>query len=520
MNVLVFIILLLLFSGIFFLLGYILSDKIKEKKRREALKSAEGIISEAKREAEHIKEEARKEARDTLDRMRIEFEKETRSVKKDLQHRERRIMEKENALDRKSELVGKKEQGLYRRERELQQRERAVRAKEERYTQLIEEQTKKLEEISGMTREEAKQMLISSLENEARREAAQMIKEIKEKAKEEAEKEAKRIISEAIQRCATDHVVETTVSVIDLPNDDMKGRIIGREGRNIRTFETLTGVEVIVDDTPEAVTISSFDPIRREIARIALEKLIKDGRIHPARIEEVVEKTKKEMEEIIRNVGEETALELGIPDLHPEIKKLLGRLKYRTSYGQNVLLHSKEVAYLAGIMAGELKLDVLTAKRAGLLHDIGKALDQHHEGTHALIGADILRRYGEDPVVVNAVAAHHEEVEPESPIAVLIQAADAISGSRPGARRETLEAYIKRVEKLEEIASSFDGVGKAYAMQAGREIRIIVEPDRVSDEDLSTLASEIAEKIQRELRYPGQIKVTVIREKRAVEYAK
>ncbi|RKZ20832.1 ribonuclease Y [bacterium] len=520
MNVLVFIILLLLFSGIFFLLGYILSDKIKEKKRKEALKSAEDIISEAKREAEHIKEEARREARDTLDRMRIEFEKETRSVKKDLQHRERRIMEKENALDRKSELLGKKEQELYRRERELQQRERAVRAKEERYTQLIEEQTKKLEEISGMTREEAKQMLISSLENEARREAAQLIREIKEKAKEEAEKEAKRIISEAIQRCATDHVVETTVSVIDLPNDDMKGRIIGREGRNIRTFETLTGVEVIVDDTPEAVTISSFDPIRREIARIALEKLIKDGRIHPARIEEVVEKTKKEMEEIIRNVGEETALELGIPDLHPEIKKLLGRLKYRTSYGQNVLLHSKEVAYLAGIMAGELKLDVLTAKRAGLLHDIGKALDQHHEGTHALIGADILRRYGEDPVVVNAVAAHHEEVEPESPIAVLIQAADAISGSRPGARRETLEAYIKRVEKLEEIASSFDGVGKAYAMQAGREIRIIVEPDRVSDEDLSTLASEIAEKIQRELRYPGQIKVTVIREKRAVEYAK
>jgi len=514
------IVLIIVVAGVMFTFGYFFSIRIREKKIISVKELAEKIKEEAEKEAETIKRSATLESKELMGRLKNEFERNTKNTTKELQQRERRLADKEMGLERKSAFLHKKEQDLQRREKEITQKERAIRAKEERYTRLIGEENKKLEEISGMTTNEAKELLLENLKTQVKYEAAQMTREIKEKARMQAEKEAKEIIASAIQKCATDHVTETTVTVVSLPNDDMKGRIIGREGRNIRAFENATGIEVIIDDTPEAVILSGFSPIRREVARIAIERLIVDGRIHPARIEEVVAKAQKDVEDMTVRAGEDTVLEAGIPGIHPELIKLLGRLKYRMSYGQNVLQHSKEVAYLAGLMAGELGLDISDAKRAGLLHDIGKAVDQKYEGTHALIGAEIAKKFGENPIVVNAIAAHHEEVEPISPIAVLVQSADAISGSRPGARRETLEAYIKKLDKLEQIASSYDGVGKVYAMQAGREIRLIVEPEKVSDAEIEEVANEVARQIEKELQYPGQIKVTVIREIRSSEYAK
>jgi len=505
---------------VFFFLGFYVNRKIGELKVYNAKRIAESIIDEAKKEAENTMREAALETRDKMYKAKLEFEKQTEKKKKELQAVERKLADREANLERKSDLLTRRERDLQRRERDLGLKERTVKAKDDRYKQLLEEENAKLERIAGMTSEQAKQRLMANLEAQARYEAAQMIKEIKDRAKESAEKEAKEVITSAIQRCATDHVVESTVSVVSLPNEEMKGRIIGREGRNIRAFEIATGIEVIIDDTPEAVSLSGFDPVRREIARLALETLVADGRIHPARIEEIVGKTEKQVEDLIARIGEETLLELGIPDVHPEVAKLLGRLKYRTSYGQNVLQHSKEVAHIAGLMASELDFDCAQTRRAGLLHDLGKAVDQSHEGTHAKIGAELAKKYGESEVVINSILAHHEDVEAKSPISVLVAAADAISGARPGARRETLEAYIKRLDKLEEIANSFRGVDTAYAIQAGREIRIIVQPEDISDVQAAELASMIAKRIEAELKYPGQIKVTVIREMRAVEYAK
>ncbi len=422
-------------------------------------------------------------------------------------------MHKEEAIDRKSDSLERKEEAINKRSKKLDEKENLI---DELYNKQVEE----LERLSGLTSDEAKEILLNDIKKEIAHESAIMIKEMENKAREEAEKKAKEVISCAIQKCAADHVAESTVTVVALPNDEMKGRIIGREGRNIRTLETLTGIDLIIDDTPEAVVLSGFDPIRREVARIALEKLIIDGRIHPARIEEMVEKAKKEVDNVIRKEGEQAAFETGIHGLHSELIKLLGRLKYRTSYGQNVLRHSIEVAHLAGIMAAELGTDVKVAKRAGLLHDIGKAVDHEVEGPHVDIGVDLARRYKESKEVLHAIAAHHGDIEPETVEAVLVQAADAISAARPGARRETLEAYIKRLEKLEEIANSFEGIEKSYAVQAGRELRIMVKPENVRDDEIIHTAREIVKKIEAELDYPGQIKVNVIRETRAIEYAK
>lgn len=503
-----------------FFLGILIAMKLGENKLIRAKGLAEKLIKEAELEVERRKKEVELEAKDRFIQAKLKFERETEAAKRELERHQRKLREKEKNIDRKVELLSKRENEVSRREKENMLKEKSLLAKEERLHQLISEENVKLERIARMTTEEAKRQLMANLESEVRHEAAQMIKEIRDKAKEQAKREAREIIVGAIQRCVVEHVGESTVTLVTLPNDDMKGRIIGREGRNIRAFETATGVEVTVDDTPGAVTLSSFDPVRREIAKFALEKLMEDGRIQPARIEEVVKKAEEELEERIKRLGEEAVLDVGIPGIHPELIKLIGKMNYRTSYGQNVLQHSREVAYIAGLMAGELDLDVATAKRCGLLHDIGKVLDQSYEGTHAKIGAEICQKYGESPEVVNAVASHHEEVEPESLYAVLIQAADAISGSRPGARRETLEAYIKRLEKLEDIANAFTGVERAFAIQAGREIRIMVEPTKIDDLRAVQLASEIASRIEEELKYPGQIKVTVIRETRAVNYAK
>ncbi|MBS5335581.1 MAG: ribonuclease Y [Clostridiales bacterium] len=495
------------------LIGYIYRKNVGEKAIGSAEQKARNLILDAENKSETLRKEAILEAKEEAHRLRSDAEKDARERRAEIQRSERRLIQKEESIDRKLENIEKKEESIV-------QKEQNIVNKQKDLDKIISKQLEELERISGYTVDEAKALLLSNIEKEVRHDASLMIKDIESKAKEEADKKAKYIITGAIQRCAADHVAESTVSVVALPNDEMKGRIIGREGRNIRAIETLTGVDLIIDDTPEAVILSGFDPVRREIARVALEKLIVDGRIHPARIEEMVEKAEREVNAIIKEEGEQAAFEVGIHNLHPELVKLLGRLKYRTSYGQNVLKHSVEVAHLAGLMAGELGLDIKLAKRAGLLHDIGKALDHEVEGTHVDIGIDVLRRYKESEAVINGMAAHHGDYEPKSMEAVLIAAADALSAARPGARRETLDAYIKRLEKLEEIANTTPGVEKSFAIQAGREIRIIAKPEDVNDEEIVFLAREISKKIESELEYPGQIKVNVVRETRAIDYAK
>jgi ribonuclease Y len=484
-----------------------------ESKIGTAEEKSREIIDEALKTAETKKREALLEAKEESLKTKNELEKETRERRAELQRYERRVLSKEENLDKKSENMEKREAGLAAREDGLNKRDAEVKS-------LYEKGIQELERISGLTSEQAKEYLLKSVEDDVKHDTAKLIKELDNKAKEEADKKAKEYVVTAIQRCAADHVAETTVSVVQLPNDEMKGRIIGREGRNIRTLETLTGVELIIDDTPEAVVLSGFDPVRREVARIALERLIVDGRIHPARIEEMVEKAQKEVETNMREEGESAALEVGIHGLHPELIRLLGKLKYRTSYGQNALKHSIEVAQLSGLMAGEMGLDIRMAKRAGLLHDIGKAVDHEMEGSHIQLGTELCRKYKECAIVLNTVESHHGDVEPQSLIACIVQAADTISAARPGARRETLETYTNRLKQLEDITNSFKGVDKSFAIQAGREVRIMVVPDQISDDEMILLARDISKQIEESLEYPGQIKVNVIRESRVTDYAK
>ncbi len=489
----------------------------REKANAATIGSAEDkarqIIDDALRAAETKKREALLEAKEEVLKMKNESEKEIRDRRNEVQRYEKRVLSKEETVDKKAESLEHREAGLTTKEEELKK-------KRSEADKLLGQRVQELERISGLTSEQAKEYLLKTVEDEVKMDTAKLYKELEGRAKEDAGRKAKEFVVTAIQRCATDYVAESTISVVQLPNDEMKGRIIGREGRNIRTLETLTGVDLIIDDTPEAVILSGFDPIRREIARIALEKLIVDGRIHPARIEEMVEKAQKEVDQIIREEGDAACLEVGVHSIHPELVRLLGRMKYRTSYGQNALKHSIEVAYLAGYLAGEVGVDVRIAKRAGLLHDIGKSIDREMEGSHVQIGADLCRKYKESQTVINAVESHHGDVEPETLIACLVQAADAISAARPGARRETLETYTKRLKQLEDIANSYKGVDKSFAIQAGREIRIMVVPEQVSDSDMVLLARDISKQVEAELEYPGQIKVSLIRESRAVDYAK
>ncbi|MEJ5306328.1 MAG: ribonuclease Y [Ignavibacteria bacterium] len=512
--------LIVIFSVALFFIGWTLNSQVGKQSIASAEKQAKKIIEEAEREANNIKREKLLEVKDEWFKKKQAFEQEVTNKKNNLQNYERQLKIREEAIDKKTELLEKKEKQIQDLEAKLNEKISEYEHKTQQLNALIEEQTHRLEKIAGLTQDEAKKMLVENLINEAKTEAAQMIKQIRDEAKAEAKKEARNIIVQAIQRSAADHSVETTVSVIQIQNEEMKGRIIGKEGRNIRAFEAATGVDVIVDDTPEAVILSAFDPFRREVAKVALERLIADGRIHPARIEEVVEKVKIDLEDQIIEDGENTLIELGIHGMHPELVRLIGKMKYRQSYGQNLLVHSKETAILAGIMAAELGLDPVLAKRGAILHDIGKVLDRNTEGPHALIGAEIAKKYNEHPIVVNAIASHHEDVEMEHPIAAIVQAADAISGARPGARREPLETYIKRLEKLEALAKSFEGVAKTYAIQAGREVRVVVEHEKIDDLNAEKLAQEIAARIQEEMEFPGQIKVVVIREVRKIAFAK
>ncbi|MBI5190886.1 MAG: ribonuclease Y [Nitrospirae bacterium] len=503
-----------------FVIGMLIKRGMAETKIQEAEEQAKRILKDAERDADTKKKELLLEAKDKLYQQRSDFEKEVKDRRNEIAAVEKRHLQKEEHLDKKSDQLDKRDTDLTNKEREQANREKAISDKEQRYEEGIQEQKKQLERIAGMSTEEAKRELVNRMEEEARHEAAKSIKRIEEEAKSTAGAKSKEIISLAIQRYSSDYVAESTVSLVNLPNDEMKGRIIGREGRNIRALEAATGIDLIIDDTPQAVIVSGFDPVRREVAKIAIERLMADGRIHPGRIEEIVEKIKKELDDTMREEGEKAVFDLALHGIHPEIVRLIGRLKYRTSYGQNVLMHSREVAFLAGVMAAELGVDVKLAKRAGLLHDLGKAVDHEIEGTHSSIGFDIAKKYGENPKVLNAIISHHGDEEASCVESVLVAAADALSAARPGARRETLETYVKRLEKLEEISSSFKGVEKTFAIQAGREIRVIVKPEDVDDVYASQISREIARKIEEEMAYPGQIKVTVIREARYVEYAK
>ncbi|MFH1360192.1 MAG: ribonuclease Y [Candidatus Omnitrophota bacterium] len=500
--------------------GYFLSRFFADRRLKEAQHKTKELSENIKKEIESRRKEADIAGKELMIKLKQDFEKETKDRREEIAASEKRIVQKEENLERRADLLEKKEKDIEGRIKTLHESEEKVKGKDQELLKLIAEEKLRLQKMASLTQEEAKALLLSRLEEEITHEKATMIRKMEDEIKETSDKKAKEIISTAIQRCATDHAAETTISVVPLPNDEMKGRIIGREGRNIRALEMATGVDIIIDDTPEAVTISGFDMVRREIARIALENLIADGRIHPGRIEEVVEKAKKEIESRIKEEGERAAFDLGIHGMHPELLKLIGKLKFRTSFGQNALQHTKEVAMLMGIMATQLKLDEKMARRAGLLHDIGKVVGQETEGTHAVIGANLARKYGEIPEVVKAIEAHHEEVETSSVYGVLVCAADAISAARPGARAETLETYIKRLEVLEGIANSFKGVDKSYALQAGREVRIIVNPDKINDDESVVMARDIRKKVEQGMEYPGQIKVIVIREKRAVEYAK
>lgn len=517
MNTTTWIIVLIVVAIVVALISAFIATQVRKNVVEKKIGSAEGkareIIDEAIKSAEAKKKEALLEAKEENLKAKNELDKEIKERRAEVQRYEKRVLNKEEAIERKSESLEKKENGLKNKEEKLAEAQTKV-------DELSEKRVQELERISGLTSEQAKEYLLKTVEEEVKIETAKLVKELESQAKEEADKKAKEIVINAIQKCATDHVSETTISVVSLPNDEMKGRIIGREGRNIRTLESLTGVDLIIDDTPEAVVLSGFDPIRREIARIALEKLIVDGRIQPTRIEEMVNKARKEVETMIREEGEAATLEVGVHGIHPELVKLLGKMKFRTSYGQNALKHSIEVAHLSGLLAAEMGLDVRIAKRAGLLHDIGKAVDHEMEGTHIQLGVDLCRKYKESAVVINAVEAHHGDVEPENLIACIVQAADAISAARPGARRETLETYTNRLKQLEDITNSFEGVDKSFAIQAGREIRVMVIPEKVTDADMVLMARDISKQIEAELEYPGQIKVNVVRESRAIDYAK
>ncbi|MDD5584434.1 MAG: ribonuclease Y [Candidatus Omnitrophica bacterium] len=500
--------------------GWWLGEIFEKNKLKKAQEDADKILKEAKVKSDEVLRKADLDGKELLYKLRVEFEKQNASKKEELFQLEKRLIQREENLEKRLDFIESKEQELGRRETSLKNLSEELVKKDEALKTLIEEEKEKLKRVSSLTQQEARELLLKRYEEELRSEKAKMLKQMEEEIKEEADKKAKEIITLAIQRCAVEHSTESTVSVVPLPNDEIKGRIIGREGRNIRAFEMATGVDLVIDDTPEAVNLSSFDPIRREIARLSLEKLVQDGRIHPARIEEIVDKTKQEFDKQLLEEGKNAAFEVGIHNLHPELIKLLGKLRYRTSFGQNALQHSKEVAFIMSVLATELGLDARVAKKAGLLHDIGKAVDHQVEGTHAQIGAELLKKYGENEIVINAAEAHHEETEFKSPYSLLALIADAISASRPGARRETLETYIKRLKELETVANSFDGVDKSYAIQAGREIRVIVQPTKVKDEEITLLAHEIKKKIEQEMDYPGNIKITLIREMRAVDYAK
>ncbi|MGQ9636618.1 MAG: ribonuclease Y [Thermodesulfobacteriota bacterium] len=516
----VYVLIVSIIASLGIVIGFLIRKRYVESKIGAANEIARRIIEEAEKEAEIIKKEALLQAKDQFYQEKATFEKEIVEKRQELQNLERRIAQKELNLDKKMELLESRENDIVRKEKALIQQEKTIQEMEKKVTEILQKQRMQLESISKMTADEAKRLLMESMEEEAKHEMVKKIKRMEDEAREIADKKAKEVISLAIQRYAGDYVAEKTVSVVNLPNEEMKGRIIGREGRNIRALEAATGVDLIIDDTPEAVILSGFNPIRREIARISLERLVSNGRIHPARIEEIVQKVEQEVEASIREAGEQATFDVGVHGIHPELVKLIGRLKYRTSYAQNVYQHSLEVAFLCGIMAAELGLNIKQAKRAGLLHDIGKAVDHEVEGSHAKIGAELAKKYGESPIIVHAISSHHEEEKPESILDILVAAADALSGARPGARREMLETYVKRLEDLERIAQSFSGVEKSYAIQAGREIRVIVQPEKVSDEDSVILSRDIARKIEKELTYPGQIKVTVIREMRAVDIAK